>query len=152
MKLLIACGNRLRQDDGAGLVFADDIAAYWQTQNEPFRMIQVQQLVPELALAIVVDEIVEVWFVDTRVAYDAEDVDVQIRRLSATPQSPTMGHQLSPELLLLYAGLFDERPQFPAWQVTVPGFCFGHAEMVSPACEAVLQTALAQFIGEMACA
>ena len=148
MKLLIACGNSLRQDDGAGIILADGLAAHWQAQNRPFRTIQVQQLVPELALDIAAEEVEEVWFVDSRVAQDEEDTAVQIRPLYPDSQSPAIGHQLSPEMLLLYARkLFDKRPseaQPVAWQVTIPGFHFGHSETVSATCQAILDKALNQ--------
>ena len=148
MKLLIACGNSLRQDDGAGLILADGLAAHWQAEKRPFRHIQVQQLVPELALEIAAEGVEEVWFVDSRVAQDETDTTIQIRQLQADLQSPTMGHQLSPEMLLLYArGLFEKRPlaeQPVARQITIPGFHFGHAETVSAACQVVLDTVLNQ--------
>lgn len=152
MKLLIACGNNLRQDDGAGLLLADGLAARWQAEKRPFRHIQVQQLVPELALDIAAEEVKEVWFVDSRVAQDETDTAVHIRPIYPDPQSPALGHQLSPEMLLLYArGLFEKRPlaeQPIARQITVPGFHFGHVETVSAACQVVLDKALNQ-IGQM---
>lgn len=150
MKLLIACGNRLRQDDGAGLILADELAADWQARNIPFRYMPVQQLVPELALAIAAEEVNEVWFVDSRVAQNKADTAIEVRSLDINTHSPAIGHQLSPEMLLLYArNLFDKRPpedQPPAWQITVPGFYFGHAETVSPDCQRVLDKALCQIV------
>ncbi len=148
MKLLIACGNSLRQDDGAGLILADSLAAHWQAENRPFRQIEVQQLVPELALDVADDEVTEVWFVDCRVALDEGDTAVQVRQLHSNSHPSTIGHQLSPEIILLYAQrLFDKRPlaeQPLAWQITVPGFHFSHSETVSTACQVVLDKAVNQ--------
>lgn len=145
MKLLIACGNRLREDDGAGHLLADALAAHWRAEGIPHRCIQVQQLVPELALEIASAAVDEVWFIDCRVARDAQDTEIGIRRLDAAASARALGHQLSPEALLLYARhLFDERPpdaQPVGWQITVPGFHFGHADTVSASCQAVLDNA-----------
>jgi hydrogenase maturation protease len=153
MNLLIACGNSLRQDDGAGLLLAQRLAEVWQAEGVPFRYLPVQQLLPELAVEIADEVVQEVWFVDTRVAMDEKDRAVQIRPLSVDEQSPTLGHQLSPEMLLLYARLlFDKRPltdQPSAWQMTIPGFEFGHAERLSEACQAVLDEAMGQVMALM---
>ncbi len=148
MRLLIACGNSLRQDDGAGLRLGQQLAVLWQANGLAVRYMPVQQLLPELSLAIADEAVAEVWFVDCRVAQDETDTAVQIRRLGLVEQSPTIGHQLSPEMLLLYARtLFDKRPsaqQPTAWQITVPGFQFGHSESLSDICQEIVAEALAQ--------
>jgi Ni,Fe-hydrogenase maturation factor len=142
--LLIACGNSLRQDDGAGLILGQRLADVWRAKGVPLRFKSVQQLMPELAIDIAADDVEAVWFVDTRVA--DTDADIQIRRLESGDDSPAMGHQMSPEVLLLYARfLFDGRlveEQPIAWQITIPGFEFDHSEMLSARCQAVLDGAL----------
>ena len=145
-RLLIACGNSLRQDDGAGLLLAAGLAAHWQAGNHLHRYIQVQQLVPELALEIASPEVEMVWFVDSRVASDESDTALQIRPLQTEVHSQAIGHQLSPELLLVYAKqLFDTRPpeaQPAAWQITIPGYQFDHGDELSDACRRILERSL----------
>lgn len=140
MRLLIACGNSLRQDDGAGLILGQRLAAAWQRRGLTVRYLEVQQLLPELALAVADAAVDEVWFVDTRLAAGEGDGGVEIRPLTAVDPSPAIGHQLSPEMVLLYARLFAER-QPPAWQITLPGFAFGHADTPTAACWASLEAA-----------
>ncbi|MFZ0544532.1 MAG: hypothetical protein WAM60_03805 [Candidatus Promineifilaceae bacterium] len=148
MRLLIACGNMLRQDDGAGLLLAQQLADAWQTSGVPVRHIEVQQLVPELALEIADETVEEVWFVDSRLTVDETDTAVEIRPLSPDNATSPLGHQSSPEMVLLYARmLFDKRPfadQPPAWQITIPGVAFGHSETLSEVCQATLDEAVAQ--------
>ena len=148
-KLVIACGNSLRQDDGAGLLLADGLAAHWQIRGLLADQIQVQQLLPELALAIAEPAVAEVWFVDCHVARDENDRTLALHPVSTEPPSPTFSHQLSPAALLWYAQtLFDERPpaeQPVGWQLTIPGFTFGHGEGLSATCQTILNDALRQF-------
>ena len=148
-KLVISCGNSLRQDDGAGLLLAEGLADYWQARGLLADQIQVQQLVPELALAIAKPDVAEVWFVDCRVAQDEHDQALALHPVLTGTPSPALGHQLAPAALLWYARtLFDERPsadQPVGWQLTIPGFAFGHGTTLSPTCQAVLDNALQQF-------
>ncbi len=45
--LLIACGNSLRRDDGAGLLLAEIIEREWQSKGIEVQRITVQQLLPD---------------------------------------------------------------------------------------------------------
>lgn len=148
MILIIACGNRCRQDDGAGLILAERLAAICRACRVDIRYLPVQQLVPELSIEIAADTVSQVWFVDTRQARDEKDTAVEIRPLDKVEPSPATGHQLTPETLLLYArALFDKRPaaeQPDAWQMTVPGFAFDHSETVTARCQACLAETFAQ--------
>ncbi len=148
MILIIACGNSLRQDDRAGLILARRLASAWQAKGLPVRFLPVQQLVPELSLEIASNEVKQVWFVDSRRAAGETDPTIRIRPLDPAEDSPALGHHMSPETLLLYAqSLFDERPaeaRPSAWELTMPGFRFGHSETLSEACKAAVDLALGQ--------
>ena len=141
MILIIGYGNSLRQDDGAGLILADTLTQACQARNLPAKCITTHQLTPELAPTIATPETSAVVFVDTRVALPSENAPgVQIRTLIADTSSPSLGHHLTPETLLLYAQLLYSR-QPAAWLVTVPGINFDHGEELSELTKNALITA-----------
>lgn len=132
MLLLIACGNTLRQDDGAGHALAQRLHRICQQRDYPSELIQVQQLTPELAWNLAQPEVTMVVFVDTRqVAPDETTPAVQVTHLTPDEASVALGHHLTPPVLLLYAEqLYKARPS--AWLITVPGIEFGYGETFSP--------------------
>ena len=147
--LLIAYGNPLRCDDGAGLRLAERMAGRWQATGTRLRHLAVQQLTPELAVEIAEPGVRTVIFVDAR-AVEAAAAGQEPAALAvlATPlaapeaSSPSLGHHLGPELLLAYAALLlDGRPAPPAWLVTAPGMDFGHGERLSPPARAAIDRA-----------
>ena len=141
MILIIGYGNSLRQDDGAGLLLANTLAHACRTRNLPAKCITTHQLMPELAPTIAAQEISAVVFVDTRVVLPSENAPgVQIRTLTADTSSPSLGHHLTPETLLLYAQLLYSRKP-AAWLVTVPGIAFSHGETLSELSKIALNTA-----------
>jgi hydrogenase maturation protease len=142
MILLIAYGNPLRQDDGAGLRLAELMARRWQATGTPLRHLAVQQLTPELAVEIAAPDVKAVVFVDTRAA------TAPVGPVETTPlgppdtATPSLGHQFQPDVLLAYAALLlEDRPAPLAWLVTVPGVAFSHGEGLSDAAKAVIETA-----------
>ena len=140
MILLIAYGNPLRQDDGAGLILADRIERIWQRQNRRFRRIDTHQLTPELAQDIAAAEISGVVFCDACVSEQTPGCGpaLQVHALSSEAQpSPALGHHLTPNTVLFYADrLYDKRP--PAWVITVPGVDFGYGERLSDSVQRAL--------------
>lgn len=144
MVLLIAYGNPLRQDDGAGLLLAERMAERWQGAGAPLRHLAVQQLTPELAVEIAEPGVAAVVFVDTRAAAGGvEAVEITPLALPETA-TPSLGHHFQPEVLLAYAALLlDGRPIPPAWLVTTPGARFGHGEGLSPTARAAVERACA---------
>jgi hydrogenase maturation protease len=142
MILLIAYGNPLRQDDGAGLRLAERMAERWRSIGAPVRHVAVQQLAPELAVEIATPEVTAVVFVDTRAAAGLAGT-VEITPL-APPElaTPSLGHHFQPDVLLAYAALLLEgRPPPPAWLATVPGVAFDHGEGLSPIASAAIEAA-----------
>jgi hydrogenase maturation protease len=139
--LLVACGNSLRSDDGAGLLLAERMTQLWQAQGVSVRYESVHQLTPELAATIADDALATVIFVDTRDATaEGDEPQVQIRAISSRAASPGLGHQLDPTTLLLYTHrLYDKQPS--AWLITVPGIDFGHGEGLSSVAGEALQAA-----------
>ncbi len=128
---IIACGNNLRRDDGAGLVLAELLEKEWRSRQIEVERISVHQLTPELAADIARAEVTAVVFVDTRVVTrDEPDEGLQARPIAVDTASPSMGHHLDPATLLAYARLLYDK-HLPAWQITVPGFDFGHGEGLS---------------------
>lgn len=141
--LLIAYGNPLRRDDGAGAALADALAATWQAQGLCIRQCMVVQLTPELALAIADPAVQAVIFTDTEFT-DAGRAPLSgalhVRRLAATLASPSLGHHMEPALLLNYAQLFNPRLP-PAWLVTVAGCDFDLGDGFSPEVQRTLASA-----------
>jgi hydrogenase maturation protease len=131
--LIIAYGNNLRRDDGAGLILAERLEQAWLAHQIEVKRLVVQQLTPELTLEVAQDEISAVVFVDTRAVPPGEtELAVQMGRVSADPCNPALGHHLDPAVLLTYARLLYHK-QPPAWLVTAPGVDFGHGEGLSRA-------------------
>lgn len=126
--LIIAYGNPLRRDDGAGLLLAEKLARQWQMRGVAVRTITVQQLVPELAAQVAMNETSAVLFVDA--AANFPSWEIQVHSLCDGKGRLTLGHYCDPALLLAMAdGLYRHRP--PAWLITVPGVDFGHGTGVS---------------------
>jgi hydrogenase maturation protease len=119
--LFIAYGNTLRRDDGAGLALAEKLCPLLAEWGLHVDLIAVQQLTPELALAIADPTLKAVCFFDT--AAEHHPVEIQMQRVDAPPTTPVLGHHLIPSALLLYAKrLYGVCP--PAWLVTIPGYDF----------------------------
>ncbi|MFZ2358423.1 MAG: hydrogenase maturation protease [Anaerolineae bacterium] len=145
MILLIAYGNPLRQDDGAGLWLAERMAGRWQAMGAPLRHVAVHQLTPELALEIAEPGVKAAVFVDTRATTESAG-PVEINLLAPPDAAtPSMGHHLQPEVLLAYAALLlDGRPAPPTWLVTAPGVTFGHGEGLSQTVSAAVEAAFVE--------
>ncbi|MEZ4860036.1 MAG: hypothetical protein R3C14_01955 [Caldilineaceae bacterium] len=119
--LFIAYGNTLRRDDGAGLALAEGLQSLLCARGHQVQLIAVQQLMPELALAVADPAVDAVCFFDTAQAELAKGV--QIHMLCQNNTTPVLGHHLIPSALLLYAQqLYHTCP--PAWLVTIPGSDF----------------------------
>lgn len=140
MILVIAYGNSLRRDDGAGLILAERLEQEWLAYSVSVERVEVHQLVPELAADLARNEVTAVIFVDTRaVEADESDPCVQIYPLSTNHLPPSLGHHLSPATLLTYARLlYDKQPA--AWMVATPGVDFGHGEGLSPLARQAINT------------
>ena len=147
MILLIAYGNPLRQDDGAGLRLAERMVERWQAADIPLRHLAVQQLTPELAAEIAEPGVAAVVLVDARaVDADAAKNDPAALAVAVMPlaapdaASPSLGHHMGPATLLAYTGLLlDGRPAPRAWLVTTPGVDFEHGEGLSEAAKAAIE-------------
>lgn len=130
MILILACGNSLRSDDGAGLRLAEVLEQRWQARAVPVKRLAVHQLTPELAPELANEAVTTVVFVDTRLALpDEANPRVQIEPVTIGPTA-RLGHHLTPATLLAYAELLYQA-RVKAWQVTVPGLNFEHGESVS---------------------
>lgn len=127
--LIIGYGNSLRTDDGAGIVMAQKMARHFDAEGLPTRLITETQLLPEMAADISAQNINSVVFVDTGI--QANNQQVEIRKIDIDTPTASTGHQLYPSALLLYASLlYGRNPQ--AWLVTIPGVNFAHGESFSP--------------------
>lgn len=145
MLLLIAYGNSLRRDDGAGLALAEQLAERWQQGGVLLRHLAQQQLTPELALDISAPTVTKVLFVDTSAEANVQGTCEDGRVLQLTPifadePGRVVGHHLTPASLLLYAEqLYHHCP--PAWLLTIPGRDFGFGEGFSTNTTAFLEGA-----------
>ena len=149
--LFIAYGNTLRRDDGAGLALAEKVRPLLCEQGWEVDLIAVQQLTPELALAIADPALNAVCFFDT--AVERHPVAIQMQRIDSQKAMPVLGHHLIPSALLLYAQrLYGICP--PAWLVTIPGYDFELGEGFSPKTAGHLAdvAAVAQQVAQVTCA
>lgn len=139
--LLIAYGNDLRCDDGAGARAAALIAA----QCPRSRVIICRQLTPELAEDIA--SAARVVFVDAYVASEA-GAPLRVARIFAdrARRDATLFHHAAPASLLSLAGrLYDRVPE--AWIVAIPAFCLDAGETISSATERRVEQLWALFAG-----
>lgn len=135
--LLIAYGNTLRRDDGAGLALAAQLAQVWRKRDIAIRHLALQQLVPELALELCQADVRAVVFVDTMTAAAPA---IRLRSIVPADFGRTLGHYVTPETLLLYAQrLYGHYP--PSWLMTIPGQDFGLGEGFSRETRRLLATA-----------
>ena len=140
MILIIAYGNSLRRDDGAGLILGQKLEEALRQRGLAVECIDVHQLTPDLALSVAADAVAAVVFVDTRVAAaEAGQTDLLVHPLGAEHGSQSLGHHVGPAAILTYARLLYDRSP-PAWLLTAPGFDFDHGEGLSDAAERALDT------------
>jgi len=138
--LIIAYGNSLRRDDGAGLILGRILEGALRERGLAVSRIAVHQLTPDLALSVAGDEVAAVVFVDTRVATAGdEQTGLQVRSLSSEGHAQSLGHHLGASTVMTYARLlYDKSP--PAWLLTVPGADFDHGEGLSEVAQRALNT------------
>jgi Ni,Fe-hydrogenase maturation factor len=132
MILLIAYGNSLRRDEGAGFVLADILETLLLETGVGVERIDSRHLTPELVLDVAGENVLAVAFVDTRaVSTPIEEPWVQVERIvPAEISSAGPGPCLDPcELLACASFLFKKAP--PAWLISIPGVDFGHGEGLS---------------------
>lgn len=140
MVLILAYGNSLRRDDGAGFVLADKVQRLLTNAGALVKRIDSHQLMPELSLDIAEDNISSVIFIDTRAVKDPSDnLRIGSHRIkSADGDRPGMGHHLNASALLTYTRyLFKKEP--PAWLLTAPGVDFDHGEEFSEVTKKALE-------------
>jgi hydrogenase maturation protease len=135
--LVIAYGNTLRRDDGAGVALARKLVRHWRKLGIAAQQLAVTQLTPELAAEIANIAAAMVIFVDTSAANTA---GIEVRALDLDTPSPSLGHHLDPATLILYARLLYGY-RAPAWVITIAGTDFGHGEGFSPQVEKLLANA-----------
>lgn len=143
MILIVAYGNSLRRDDGAGFALADALESIWRREGREVERVDSHQLLPEHAEDVAADGVSAVVFADARVARREEEENgsfaIRVCRLEAEARSPAVGHHLDPTVIMLYARhLYGKDP--PAWIVTVPGVDFGHGEGLSETARSALET------------
>jgi len=144
MVLILAYGNSLRRDDGAGFVLGDVVERMLSEAGLEVVRIDSHQLEPELALDISGEKISAVLFIDTRSLPETpggDNLRGQFRRVvSAKNGSPGIGHHLNPQTLLAYS-LFLFKKEPPAWLVTIPGKDFDHGEGLSDTARKAINSA-----------
>jgi hydrogenase maturation protease len=140
--LVIGYGNELRGDDAVGPVTARCVAAWSRPEVDG---IAVQQLTPELALALSEAEVVV--FVDA--GADGDEREACVRPLEARPRT-SFGHTSDPRwLLALTEALYGRRPE--GWLATIPAADFGLGGLLTARARAGVAVALCQ-IDRMVCA
>ncbi|MBI3822609.1 MAG: hydrogenase maturation protease [Planctomycetes bacterium] len=132
--IVIACGNRLRGDDGLGPAAAE-IVQRWLLPG--VKVIIVHQFVPEL-----IDDIKDgrrLLFIDAAVSSSGNAFDV--RDLEPERSRRVLGHHDTPaSLLALLRDLEGRTPE--AVLLTVAGYSFDHGTKLTPVAEENLNAAL----------
>ena len=140
MILIIAYGNSLRRDDGAGLILGEMLEEAIRARGQEVTRLALHQLTPDVALAVAADDITAVIFVDTRVAVpDEGQLILRFCPLTSDQSTPSLGHQVGAATIMTYARLLYEKTP-PAWLLTVPGVDFDHGEGLSAFTQEVLKT------------
>jgi hydrogenase maturation protease len=122
--LIVACGNPLREDDA----MAWHVARTFEGSDNPFEVVRVQELCPELAASFAGRA--GVVFVDAR--RDGPPGAVFCDELAPAAPDGAFTHVLGPATLLLYAErLHGRAPR--ACLVSIVGERFGFGESLSPA-------------------
>ncbi len=127
--LLVACGNTLRSDDGAGPVLGDRLVRRF---GPGLGCLKVHQLTPELSLDLLGESVKDVVFLDVH-QQGSKGYCTSVEILPVHPAAPgdLTGHHLSPSGLLAFARLFQQ--DLPkGWLLTVPGWSFEFGEQLSP--------------------
>ncbi|MEE4137197.1 MAG: hypothetical protein V2I32_14050 [Desulforhopalus sp.] len=131
MLLIIAYGNSLRGDDGAGLALGELIEHCCRQRPIDVQRLVCHQLTPELVTEMIHPGIAQILFCDTRITGPGDhDQGVAVKPLVPGGGDTTIGHHLSPATLLLLAKELYQCA-VPAWQVTVPGFTFEFGQTFS---------------------
>ena len=142
MILLIAWGNSLRRDDGAGLLLAELLEKSWLLGNWRVQRISVHQLTPELAEVIAAERVAAVVFFDSRVTTEEQGKHgVEVHRLALRNYSPSLDHHCNPETVMLYARWLHGK-KIPCWKVAVPGRDFAHGEGLSTMAQEAIAEAM----------
>jgi hydrogenase maturation protease len=141
--LVIGIGNSLRKDDGVGW----QLARWAQRRWPDLRLIQVQQLTPELSSALV--EARRVLFIDAWLPPIRRDVapmpELQLLAAplpgsGAVQDGSLFSHGLEPQPLLAITQLLHGRAP-RAWQLLVPAFDLGHGDGLSEPLQRLLPQA-----------
>jgi hydrogenase maturation protease len=124
--LIIGYGNTLRGDDGVGCQIAETVAN-WQIHQ--VRSIAVQQLLPELAVAMANVDIVI--FIDAMAVVDPLTPNINITLLYPDYDATFSTHIITPQLLLsLVQRLYSKTPD--AYLLTIPAINFTLGTILSP--------------------
>ena len=136
--LLIGYGNTLRCDDGVGQAIAQTVAD-WQLPQ--LRVEACHQLTPELAPELALVE--RAWFIDAyAVPEPTTGHSMIVQPIHADPQRHTLGHHLTPPLLLsLTQQLYGRTP--PAEWLLIPAGDFSFGECFSPMTQQAMEEAIA---------
>lgn len=140
MIFIIAYGNSLRGDDGAGLVLGEMLEKICRERQIVAERMVCHQLTPELVVEMVRPEVSQVVFTDTRVAAPGGSGLVEGEPVEASNSAVASGHHLGPATLLLLAEKLYQR-NVRAWQITVPGIAFDHGELLSRIARRALEQA-----------
>lgn len=137
--LFLSYGNPLRGDDAAGLELARRVCAVLGNAQFSIRLLETQQLLPELINEISDPSLAALFFFDCRVERTGDGIEVSALPISIGDVQPaTLGHHLTPQTLLaIAAALYGRLP--PAWLVTIPGYNFGVGEGLSEEVEQLLK-------------
>ena len=129
--LLIAYGNSLRGDDGAGFILAGMLERMLADRGAAAQRIDTHQLTPELALDIAAEGVFAAIFLDTRILEPSDDFQLHLSEVGPTTVGSPLGHHLDASALMIYAGALLGGTPPPAWLITIPGVDFDYGQRLS---------------------
>jgi hydrogenase maturation protease len=140
MILIIAYGNSLRRDDGAGLALGEILERALRSRGRQVKRIAQHQLDPESSLCVAEEGVSSVVFVDTRVAVGSDEAcSLQVMQVPRKSTESRLGHHLGPSAVMAYARLLYGKDPI-AWVLTVPGVDFDHGEGFSGVAQEALKS------------
>lgn len=155
--LVIAYGNRDREDDGAGWHILSKLAQGLELERPEFPGDAVTtsdgritlryeyQLTPEMAEDLSGYD--RVFFLDAHNSAEMQEITFE-PLTKAVELSPFSHHLTAPYLLAITKTLYGRHPE--AWSLTVRGFSFQFSQNLSPSTSALVEAAAAMLIQKLA--
>lgn len=141
--LIVGYGNRLRSDDGLGVLAAEQLLRAGPVEGT--EILACRQLTPEFAESI--SQVETVLFIDA--SRGGQPGEIRCKQVNPQPSEFLFAHQLTPQTLLsLCCELYGVCPQ--AFEISICGECFELGDQLSAKAAAALPN-LVEFAKNFSC-